>query len=184
MEELQRLAFKAKTGDKKALEELCKSSDIRRIIYKAIYDVHNRSNYRDYSISEDDIYQETLLKIVDKIKYFVGRRTKITSWAYRIAHNITYDVINKAVRKVKGTKKFMIQTKTLGEKENFNLYLKLEDALSKIPREYKRVLRLYYHDKWNFREIAKSMKKSETTARNYHNNGIKLLRKALIRELI
>ena len=77
---LQEVALQAKLGDQQALETLVADHEIKLVIYKIIQ-THGIA-WND----ADDIYQDVLLKISQKISTWQGQ-SKITTWIGSIASN-------------------------------------------------------------------------------------------------
>lgn len=85
--ELQKLALKAKHGDKEALEELLGDQEIKNVIYKIANEKVGQAN-------AEDIYQDVLLCISQKLHTWQGH-AEITTWIHRITRNACIDFLRK-----------------------------------------------------------------------------------------
>lgn len=85
--ELDKLALKAKQGDREALAKLLVHSGIKKLIYTI-------ANDRVGSANADDMYQEVRLSISQKMDTWLGR-AKITTWISRVTHNTCTDFLRK-----------------------------------------------------------------------------------------
>lgn len=85
---LGELAVQAKHGDRAALEQLLKHRELKRVIYKI-------ANAKIGQTNADDVYQEVLISISQKIHTWQGE-AEITTWVDRITRNACVDLLRRA----------------------------------------------------------------------------------------
>jgi RNA polymerase sigma-70 factor (ECF subfamily) len=85
---LGELAVQAKHGDRAALDQLLGHQELKRVIYKI-------ANAKVGQTNADDVYQEVLISISQKIHTWQGE-AEITTWADRITRNACVDFLRRA----------------------------------------------------------------------------------------
>lgn len=85
---LGELAVQAKHGNRTALEQLLGHQELKRVIYHI-------ANAKVGHTNADDVYQEVLISISQKIHTWQGE-AEITTWADRITRNACVDFFRRA----------------------------------------------------------------------------------------
>jgi RNA polymerase sigma-70 factor (ECF subfamily) len=149
---------RAKDGDERAFEYIVKKyqSKVANLIFKII---------GDQDIVED-LTQEVFLRVMESLKdYKFG--SAIYTWIYRITVNICIDEIRKRQRSrafsldnivgqnPKSEPSYSPVEKTFERGEMREI---IENALSKLPAEYKTVIVLREFEDLSYEEIAKILK--------------------------
>lgn len=80
--------MQAKQGDRTALEQLLEHQELKRVIYKI-------ANARVGQTNADDVHQEVLMSIAQKIHTWHGE-AEITTWVDRITRNACVDFLRRA----------------------------------------------------------------------------------------
>lgn len=176
------------SGDQKSLEILIKR--YLKPLYSFVYGYVN-----DNEIA-DDITQDVFLKIwknIDKFKIDKNFKT----WIFCIAKNTVFDFFKKK----KDISFSQIENKDEfddNEKPNFeesivdienlpNEILEkketkefVQEILLCIPSKYREILRLYYNEEFNFREISEILNEPIDTVKSRHRRAVIILRRVLV----
>ncbi len=149
---------RARDGDEKAFEYIVKKyqNKVANLIFKII---------GDQDIVED-LTQEVFLRVMESLKdYKFG--SAIYTWIYRITVNICIDEIRKRQRSrafsldnivsqnPKSEPSYSPVEKTFERREMREI---IENAISKLPAEYKTVIVLREFEDLSYEEIAKILK--------------------------
>lgn len=137
--------------------------------------------YTHDKISAEDLAQESFIKAWKNLKKF-DSSYKFKTWLYTIAKRTALDYLKK-----KRTVPFSdLWSEELGEfdapgKDNVQAQssLTLEWALKILPEKYSRILKLYYVEGFNFRQISERLEQSINTTKTQHRRAILELRKVL-----
>ena len=142
----------------------------------------------------EDVTQEVFLKVWRNAKK-VDRSKSFKSWLYTIAKNTALDLLKKkkstpfSAFESETGRNFIVETLpskghqpiTLAEiQEHQGMFLQAMELLSE---KYQTILRMYYYEYLNFREIAERLQEPLNTIKSRHRRGLVLLRKS-IRETI
>jgi RNA polymerase sigma-70 factor, ECF subfamily len=169
-------------GDENALKLLIKNNlkAVYNFVYQFLLDKDDA----------DDITQETFVKVWSNIKKFRGDK-KFKAWLFRIAKNTALDFLKKKrpvsfsslkskdddidfVDKV--FDKSPLPDEIVRSADIANI---LNDAVNKLTAPYRMVLFLYYHDGFNFRQIAETLEEPLHTVKSRHRRALIMLRKNL-----
>ncbi len=103
----------------------------------------------------EDIAQEVFLKVYTSLaSYRLG--TNFKAWLYRIVHNFSMDTLRKRRRET-------VLKESINKREENNPYSKvdtnlaLEEAIKRLPPEYRAVITLRYQEDLSYEEIAEAM---------------------------
>lgn len=168
--------------DEKALTEL-----IERYI-KPVYSFVYR--FSQDTASAEDITQETFVKLWRNVRQFQPGKN-FRTWLFTIAKNTAVDLLRKKKSQV-----FSDFENELGE--NFledtiadqsplpdalavrsENKLNLENALAKLPANYRVILSLHYGEGFTFEEISEIIGKPLNTAKSQSRRAVLALRKLL-----
>lgn len=157
-------------GDKTAQKQLV---DLYKdkILYLA-YDLVG--NYEDAK----DVAQEIFYKIFKNIEMF-ERRSKLSTWIYKIGINQCHDFINKRNRNMKKLKNYGQEDNQNGQEsvieqkfESAHLNFELQKAIKKLSQNQMTAIVLkYFHEK-STDEIAEIMNCSVSTVRTHIFRGL------------
>lgn len=175
-----------KKGDQKSFEILV--ARYTDLLYRFVL-----GYVKDTEMAQD-ITQNVFLKVWRNVKK-IDKTKNFKSWIYTIAKNTALDVIKskKAIpfsnfEDDKGknilTEKLLdaslLPDKLAMIKENNHVFAQ---AIGQLSSKYQAVLKLYYYQYLNFREIAQELQESINTIKSRHRRGLLLLSKALDRGL-
>lgn len=180
-------------------EQLIKEIKNNPLLFEKIYNQHYTTIFNycyrrtgDFDASKD-ISSETFLKAYLNIHKFIWKGIPIISWLYRITSN----EINLYYRSKKYSPKLingiysesLISTniekleeeksKAELEMEKHKLFMKVQDALRKIPFKYQEVIILKYYERLKIKEISSILNKKEGTVKSLLSRGISMLREKI-----
>lgn len=165
------LIKQAQRGDEQAFGELYDiwASKVYRFIYFKIKD----------SATAEDLTSEVFLKVWERIhQYRPQGDIKFSAWLYSVARNTLID----HYRRQKGTEisfEDLPETADLEGEEPYREASELEIALSSLPAEYEKVLRLRFVEEYPISKVAQIMRKKEDNIRAIASRGLKKLREIL-----
>ncbi len=174
MKEDHELIQRCKNGDVEAFEMLVKK-------------YHNQAINIAYSLlgnqaDGEDIAQESFIKIYRGIGGF-KEESSFSTWLYRIVVNTAYDFLRRkkhtpvSLDNLKYSPSVPPQeTEFLGSKELIN------DALAKIPFEYRAALILRELEGLSYKEIAETLKISIGTVESRISRGRAMLKDFLLKK--
>ena len=164
------LIEKIQNGDKQALDELI------RYYYDEVYSLcFFRCNDNDLAA---DLCQESFIKLVDSIYQYVPRG-KFRNYLFTIAINVCNDYYRKNNR-------YQIEPYDDVDKIDLGNYesgLTLEEKdtlheyLNSLPEFQRNVIILHFYQGLKFKDIAKIMNTTESTAKSRMYQGLKKMRK-------
>lgn len=150
MEEDLALITRFKAGEMEAFEMLVKKyhNQIINTIFPLVGNVHDA----------EDITQEVFFKIYHRLDSFRAQ-AKFSSWLYRVSMNSAYDFLRKQKHKTISLENIDYADISDGKKPE-NIFTKdlVQDALNKIPFEFRTVIVLKEIDGLSYREIAEILK--------------------------
>jgi RNA polymerase sigma-70 factor (ECF subfamily) len=159
----QELIENAQKGDSKAFDELVKKYQ------KRIYFLAKRF-VKSHDLA-DEIAQESFVKAYFSLKQFkLGMQ--FYSWVYRICVNLALDHLrkekffvyeNKEDKETDILENIPSSNNPLSELLNEELNKKIEEAIEKLPTEFKTVFILRVYDELSYEEIAKVLKITKGT---------------------
>ncbi len=139
----------------------------------------------------DDLAQITFIKAWKNIKKFDHNR-KFKTWLFTIAKNTAYDYFKR--KKTIPFSNFIDaegnnKLENISEDEILPLELlekadaakELENALAKIPGQYRIILLMRYKDDFSLQEISEVLNLPYNTVKSRHQRGLKALRQILRR---
>lgn len=161
----------AKSGDEQAFGEIYDiwAAKVYRFIYFKI---------KDAPMAED-LTSEVFLKAWEKLhQYKPQADAKFSTWLYTVARNTLVD----HYRRHKATEISFEDLPEIADLEGDEPYREaseLELALSKLPEEYQKVLRLRFAEGHSIAKTAQIMRKKEDNIRALSSRGLKQLREIL-----
>lgn len=141
-------------------DEVYKSlfKDVFRLVYSYVLNISDT----------EDILQKTFYKLYKNKKILKLSDIEIKKWLFRVSINETKDLKKLLKYRIhEGLDNIEYKTK-----ESVSLI----NALSKIKKEYRIPLYLYYYEGYKVSEIAKIMKKSESNIKVRLHRGRELLK--------
>lgn len=169
------------SGDGAAFSELVKR--YLKPVYNFLYQLT-----RDSSIL-DDLTQISFIKAWQNIKKF-DRNKNFKTWLFTIAKNTAYDYFKK--KKTIPFSNFVDaegnnKLENISNQDILPLELlekadtakKLENALAKIPDQYRIILLMRYKDDFSLQEISEILNLPYNTVKSQHQRGLKALRQIL-----
>jgi RNA polymerase sigma-70 factor, ECF subfamily len=168
---LQRAIARAKEGDPSAL-------DFLYVRYADDVCGYVQSIVRD-RFEAEDITQTLFSKLLTKIRRYEQREVPFSAWILRVARNAALDHIRS--RRMVPVEDVRISD--AGQDEiRFDRYSSLRDALAQLPVQQREVLVLRHVAGLTPLEIARHMRKTESSVHGLHHRGRGALQAAL-REL-
>jgi RNA polymerase sigma-70 factor (ECF subfamily) len=184
--------------DEKELVKLCKRNDesamtqLIEMYQDKLFALVSSKIYEKQDV--EDVLQDIFIEIIKSLKRF-KYKCSLTTWVYKIAHNI----ISKYIRDTKNIKDKTISIESYNEEEyleipdiSFNPERGLEkeeikeiikEAVKSLPYEYKSALCLRIFDNLSYKEIADILHCSIGTVKSRLHNAKVIIGK-LIKEKI
>jgi RNA polymerase sigma-70 factor, ECF subfamily len=171
----EKIVQAVRKGNKELFRELVKRYQKKLSIY-LYHLVRNREETKD-------ILQNVFIKVYDNLAKFNARK-KFSSWIYRIAHNEAVNIIKRKNRKkfisweditIKGDT-LDLKAKEKSPLDNWiekELKGEMQEALGKLPEEYREVLILRYFLSKSYEEIGEIIKKPVNTVGTLINRAKK-----------
>jgi RNA polymerase sigma factor (sigma-70 family) len=155
------LVSRAKAGDREAMVELLRS--IENSVYRsAFYILGNEQDALDAS-------QEALIRIYRKIDTY-QEKAKFSTWVQRIVSNICMDKF----RSKKETVSIEEHELNVSDKHNVedeiivnSLTSDIQEAIQKLPKQYRMVVVLRYLEDLSYQEIADTLQLPLNTVKSY-----------------
>jgi len=179
------LVKRAQGGDKNAFGELVKRHE-RKVYALAFRFMRNKEDAAD-------VMQETFLQAYKKILSFEGK-SAFSTWLYRIAVNfclmkkrkktLKYVSVDKPVESASGEediKRELVDwtTDPMALADKKEVRIKIENALSELPDEYREIVVLRDMDGFSNDEVADMLKISLSAVKSRLHRGRMYLRKGL-----
>ncbi len=160
----EKLISSAQNGDSQALEILLKNH------YEKIWGICKRLMINDQDAL--DATQESLIAIATRINKF-ERRSKFSTWLYRVTTNICFDELRKKSRiPVPDSESEKLEISTEPSFENrISDKLLIDEVLNLLPNEYKTVLVLRDLCDLNYDEISEVLNIPIGTVRSRISRG-------------
>jgi RNA polymerase sigma-70 factor (ECF subfamily) len=161
----------ASRGDEQAFGELYDiwAAKVYRFIYTKIKNAH----------VAEDLTSEVFLKAWEKLhQYKPQKDAKFSTWLYTVARNTIVDHY-RANKSSEISFEDLPETADLEGEEPYKEAGELEQALSKLPPEYEKVLRLRFVEDYPIAKIAQLMRKKEDNIRAITSRALKKLREVL-----
>ncbi len=157
---------KAKNGDEKALEELCR--DVYKRIYRYLfYRVNNESDC-------EDLTSEVVIKMVRALRQQKGN---FLAWVYKIATNTLIDYYRKNKSRLETSYEEMPQELPADDNPKEILKIdRLKEAMNYLTKEQAQVITLKFIQEYDNSEIAKIMGKSIGAVKVLQYRALKSLR--------
>jgi RNA polymerase sigma-70 factor, ECF subfamily len=168
---LRRAIARAKEGDPSAL-------DFLYVRYADDVCGYVQSIVRD-RFEAEDITQTLFSKLLTKIRRYEQREVPFSAWILRVARNAALDHIRS--RRLVPVEEVRISDEGHDE-VRFDRYNSLRDALAQLPEQQREVLVLRHVAGLTPLEIARHMRKTESSVHGLHHRGRAALQAAL-REL-
>ena len=165
---LQRAIARAKEGDASAL-------DFLYVRYADDVCGYVQSIVRD-PFEAEDITQTLFSKLLTKICRYEQREVPFSAWILRVARNAALDHIRS--RRLIPVEEVRI-SETVHDEVRFDRYSSLRDALAQLPDEQREVLVLRHVAGLTPLEIARHMRKTESSVHGLHHRGRGALKAAL-----
>ena len=172
---LKSLVEKAQAGDRQAFQQLVRSNEAR-LRSTVEVQVQRGGNV----VEVDEVIQETLVQAFQSVRYFDWQgEDSFFQWICGISRN----VILRIARMSRRDRKLQVPdrppasaaspSRILRREERFD---RLQQALSKLPRDYREVLRLSRLERLKIKEIAQRMGRSEYAVKHLMARAVKQLR--------
>ena len=157
--------------------------------YKEVIDLYGDQVFRTcYLILRDkedaeDVVQETLIRVFKNIKNFKGT-SKLYTWIYQIALNLSRDILRKKMDFLS------LEDEWVGEEDpQLDIEKKIDKEVLKKELKalnpiYNEVLVLFYLREFSIKEIAIMLETSEGTVKSRLSRGRKNLKTELEKEEI
>ena len=160
----EKLISSAQNGDSQALEILLKNH------YEKIWGICKRLMINDQDAL--DATQESLIAIATRINKF-ERRSKFSTWLYRVTTNICFDELRKKSRiPIPDSESEKLEISTEPSFENrISDKLLIDEVLNLLPNEYKTVLVLRDLCDLNYDEISEVLNIPIGTVRSRISRG-------------
>lgn len=141
----------------------------------------------------EDVVQEVFVKVWKNLKKF-DRSRSFKTWIFTIAKNSALDVLKKkktipfaAFEDEQGhnalvanlTDESLLPNELL---ERADIAGVLQKTVEKLPSADRVILFLYYHDGFNFREIAEALEEPLDTIKSRHRRALLRLKKLLVQD--
>ncbi|WP_436533478.1 sigma-70 family RNA polymerase sigma factor [Actinoplanes sp. HUAS TT8] len=147
-DDLQELAERAAAGSRTDLQELLHRIHVRRLAHAGA-----RRVLAD-AADVEDAAQETLIAVARGIHTFEGR-SRFTSWLHRIAVNAALEIVRRKSRAGSPTDEPPELGATLRRMSSVAATrMDVDNALRRLPDEYREALRLREFDQRSYEEIA------------------------------
>lgn len=136
---------------------------------------HYRTAYSYVKNKEDalDVVQESIYKALSSIEA-IEHIEFLKTWFYRILINTSIDYLRKS-RKVTYVDDMILDIHS-DRKEDTYQDFDLQDALDKLPDEYKSIITLRYFEDLKLEEIAEILQQNLNTVKTRLYAGLKKLR--------
>ncbi|MGB9722152.1 MAG: RNA polymerase sigma factor [bacterium] len=157
---------KAKNGDEKALNELCK--ELYKRIFRYLY-------YRVRSEADcEDLTSEVMIKMVKGLDQQKGN---FLAWVYQIASNALIDYYRRNKSKLEMSYEALPQELSVDESPKEILRAdKLKEAIANLTKEQAEVITLKFIQEYDNSEIARIMGKSVGAIKVLQYRALKSLR--------
>ena len=177
-ETIDRLAARAKSGDRKAFSEI-----VQRMMNKVVALAHRMTGNRDASL---DIAQDTFLAAWENLAEFRGD-ARFTTWLYRIAYNRGIDQIRREKRITMVPLEGELESSAVAGAEASVMHADLVAGVRRCLKELQKArereaLVLYYLSGKVLREIGDILGKSTGTAKNRVQSAQLKVRRCLERK--
>ncbi|MBS4026187.1 MAG: sigma-70 family RNA polymerase sigma factor [Clostridia bacterium] len=126
----------------------------------------------------EDVVQETFIKVFKNISSFRGD-SSIYTWIYRIALNISRDVIRKRQEFLSFKDEWVGEDDVEETVEHSIDREILRSSLESLNHIYSECLILYYFEDLSIKEISEVLEESEGTIKSKLSRGRKLLKSSL-----
>lgn len=137
-------------------------NSILRLAYSYL---HNMSD-------AEDILQDTLMKYLDSRPSLINSAHE-KAWLMRVAANLSKNKID--YNRIRQTDEL---NENLTEQEHDDLSF-VWDAVTELPEQYREVIHLFYYEGYTTREIARILKRKETSIRSDLHRGRAKLKEIL-----
>lgn len=173
------ILVKAKNGDVEAFEEIVNRYE--RPIYTFIY------KFLQHPQDAADLTQVTFIKVYKHIHRYDTDK-KFSTWIFTIARRTTYDELRKRRREkniyiaeYKDSEEYNIdiEFETSDRSKAIHAKIDIEEALSKIKQPYSDILRMYYWEGYQYKDIALILKKPLNTVKSLVFRAKKYLKNQL-----
>ncbi|TVZ56261.1 RNA polymerase sigma-70 factor (ECF subfamily) [Lutibacter sp. Hel_I_33_5] len=125
----------------------------------------------------DDVLQNTFLRVYKSLANF-KQQSSLHTWMYRIAYNESIRFLEKE------KKKYAYSLDEVGDNylesikddvffDGNQAQLKLQEVLSQLPENQKKVFDMKYYDNLKFREISDILKIKEGTIKTHYYSAVK-----------
>ncbi|MDX1958723.1 MAG: RNA polymerase sigma factor [Leptospiraceae bacterium] len=123
----------------------------------------------------EDMTQEIFIKAFENLSQFRGE-SQFSTWLYKIAQNL---LLTKSRKKQVHTEtlvdgNFSAESKV--EEHDSDFKMKLQNLLSKLPKNYKLPIMLYYYENMSYAEIAVKLNLKLGTLKSHILRGKELLK--------
>jgi RNA polymerase sigma-70 factor (ECF subfamily) len=165
---------KFKAGDLEGFEMLVKK--YQNMVVNVVYSLIGNSH------DAEDLAQDVFMKVYHNIGNFRGE-AKFSSWLYRITVNSTYDHLRRSKQKLVSIDEFEnFDIPDTKEAQDVLAKELVQQALTKIPYEYRSALVLKEIEGLSYQEIAEALKISIGTVESRIFRGRSMLKDILVKK--
>jgi RNA polymerase sigma factor (sigma-70 family) len=134
---------------------------------------------RDESDLHDDLFQDTVLQMIEKIELFDGKN--LTSWGSKIMKNIYLNLKQRNVVKLKSDEYlgYFSDRVSYNNGDEFQVMGHFNEALNNLTNQPKKIIHMRYAKEMKFQEIADELGISCACARSTHSMHIGKVREEL-----
>lgn len=153
-----------------------------RIYKKYRNDVYNYVYWRVLDREDAlDLTQEIFMKVYKNLDSFENR-SSIKTWIFSIARNTVTNFLTRR-RKFRETEINEALSEAGSTGKEIEMKKNLLIALDKIPDDHAEIIRLYYFDRFSYKEIARLLKLNIGTVKSRLNRAKEYLRKEMEKKL-
>ena len=154
------------------VREMYKEQEFTKTYEMYVEDIYRLSfSFMKNHMDAEDVVQETFMKYYHSEKDFEDE-CHLKAWLIVTASNHCKNLLKQWWRKGKSLEDYL---DAVGAEEQ--MIDEMMELVMKLPQKYKTAVYLYYYEGYDSREIAKLLKKPESTIRTYLQKARRLLKK-------
>lgn len=140
-------------------------------------------SYMKNKEDSEDIYQNVFFKLLDCRRHFSDEEHE-KRWLIRVTINECHSLYRSPWKKhrqeCEDLNDLLEKQQVMGSfEQNMTRLEEVKDMLKCLPEKYSIALYLYYYEEYSTKEIAKILRKNESTIRTHLMRGKELLRKKM-----
>jgi len=157
------------------VHEMYKEQEFTKIYEMYVDDIYRLCfSFMKNHMDAEDAVQETFMKYYHSGKEFEDEG-HLKAWLIVTASNYCKNVLKQWWRKRQSLEDYQ---ETVGR--DSQMVDEMMELIMKLPQKYKTAVYLYYYEGYDSREIAKLLKKPDSTIRTYLQKARKLLKEELL----